>query len=141
MTQRPHQRRGSRRLRRIALLLVQVLALATFAACGDETTTPPPDERPPAAPEPLTPRGATALPAAFTWKAVPGDRIYRVIVTDTAERELFYHDLRNWTSLPLPEELTTMMAERHAPFSWSVAVVTPDGRRLAQSPPVQFWLK
>ena len=135
---------GSRRFGRTASLLVRVLAVAfvaAFAACGDQTAAPPPDDPPPAAPEALTPRGATALPASFTWKAVPGDRIYRVIVTDSAERELYHHDLRNGTSIPLTEEMTTMMAERHATFSWSVAVVTPDGRVLAQSPPVQFWLK
>jgi len=133
--------RGPRRLRQTGFLLLQVLALAVFAACGGETSAPPPDERPPAAPEPLAPRGATALPAAFTWKAVPGDRIYRVIVTDAAERELHHQDIRNVTTIPIPEELTTMMAERRATFSWSVAIVTPDGRRLAESPPVQFWLQ
>jgi hypothetical protein len=140
MTQRLNAR-GARRPRRIALLLVQILVLATVAACGGETTTVPPDDRPPAAPEPLTPRGATTLPAAFTWKAVPGNPIYRVIVTDEAERELHHQDVRNATTSAIPEELTTMMAERHATFSWSVAIVTPDGRRLAQSAPVQFWLK
>jgi hypothetical protein len=89
----------------------------------------------------VTPRGAVSLPAAFTWKPVPGDRIYRVIVTDAAERFLYELDLRNGTSIPLPKELTAMMAEPHATFSWSVAIVTPDGRHLAQSPLVPFFLK
>jgi hypothetical protein len=81
------------------------------------------------------------MPTAFTWKLVPGDRIYRVIVTDAAERPLYHHDVRNVSSTPVPAELKAMMAERHATFLWSVAIVTPDGRHLARSPAVQFSLK
>jgi hypothetical protein len=126
---------------RTAWLLVPLLALAAFVACGDETGGPVQEDRPAAAPEPLTPRGAVSLPTAFTWKPVPGDRIYRVIVTDAAERLMYQQDIRNGTRLPLPKELKAMMAEQHATFSWSVAIITPDGRHLAQSPPVQFSLK
>jgi len=64
-----------------------------------------------------------------------------VIVTDEAERFLIQQDVRNGTALPLPAELRAMMTERHATFSWSVAIVTPDGRHLAKSAPVQFSLK
>jgi hypothetical protein len=130
---RPH-------LRDAALLLIPLVALAFFAGCGGDAGTPP-DEKPPAAPEPLAPRGAVPLPEAFTWKMAPGDRIYRLTVTDAAERPLYQQDVRNGASLPLAKELAAMMAEPHATFSWSVAIVTPDGRTLAQSPTVQFWLK
>ena len=34
-----------------------------------------------------------------------------------------------------------MMTERHATFVWSVAIVTADGRHLAESPRVPFSLK
>jgi hypothetical protein len=123
------------------MLLVPLLALAVLVTCGDNAAAPAQDDQPPAVPEPLTPRDGVSLPTAFTWKAVPGDRIYRVIVTDAAERLMYQQEIRNGTTLPLTKELTAMMAEQHATFSWSVAVVTPDGRTLAKSPPVAFFLK
>jgi len=128
-------------LRRSALLLIPLVALAALSACHDGFGGPPPEDAPPAAPEALTPRGAGPMPTAFTWKQVPGDRIYRVIVTDAAERPLYHYDVRNVSSTAVPAELKAMMAERRATFSWSVAIVTPDGRHLAQSPAVQFSLK
>ena len=139
----PRALRAFRRpcLRQAALRLIPLLALAALSACTDGSGGPPPEDRPPAAPEPLTPRGAGPMPAAFTWKQVPGDRIYRVIVTDAAERPLYHFDVRNLSSTPVPGELKAMMAERQATFSWSVAIVTPDGRHLAQSPAIQFSLQ
>ena len=115
--------------------------MVAVSACGSNWGGPPPEDPPPAAPEPLSPRGAGPTPTAFTWKPVPGDRVYRVIVTDAAERPLYQEDRRNATSVPLPKELTRMMAEPRTTFSWSVAIVTPDGRHLARSAPVEFWLK
>jgi hypothetical protein len=137
----PCRARGRRSLRHVALLLLLLPALAAVAACSDDAGLQPPNVNPPAAPEPLTPRGAVTLPASFTWKAVPGDWIYRVTVTDEAERLLIQQDVRNGTSLPLQAELKAMLTERHATFKWSIAIVMPDGRQLAQSAPVAFFLK
>jgi hypothetical protein len=122
----------------LAFLLAAVVAAT---ACSDDAGLQPQNASPPATPEPLTPRGVVTLPVSFTWKAVPGDWVYRVIVTDEAERFLFQQDARNDTALPLPAELRAMMAERHATFNWSIAIVTPDGRHLARSAPVAFSLK
>jgi len=132
---------GKPRPQRAARVLIPLLALAVLAACTGGPGVSPADDRPPAAPEPLTPRGAGPAPESFTWKQVPGDWVYRVIVTDAAERPLYQQDRRNEPSIPFPNELKEMMAEPHATFSWSVAIVAPDGRHLAQSPPVRFWLR
>jgi hypothetical protein len=137
----PAPSRGHRRPRRACLPILLLSAACIVAACGGADNPPPRTEQPPAAPEPLTPRGAVSLPFSFTWKPVSGDWIYRIIVTDAAERFLLQQDLRNGSALPAPAELQAMMAERHATFNWSVAIVTPDGRSLAQSPPVAFSLK
>lgn len=127
------------RSRRLAFLLL-LLCFLTVAACG--TGAPPPDGQPPGAPEALTPRGAVTAPFSFSWKAVPGgDWVYRVRVTDEAERVLFEHDVRNATTCQPSAELNEMLAERRATFTWSVAIVTPDDRALVRSPAVPFSLK
>ncbi len=123
------------------VLLIPLLILTGVAACGDGGGEQPPAERPPSAPEPVAPRGAVALPVSFTWKQVPGDWIYRLIVTDAAERPMYQQDIRNGSSLPMPGELRAMMVEHHATFVWSVVIVTPDGRHLAESPRIPFSLK
>jgi hypothetical protein len=123
------------------VLLVPFLILVAVAACGDDGGVPPPAGQPPSAPEPIAPRGAVSLPVRFTWKQVPGDWIYRLIVTDAAERAMYQQDIRNGSSLPMPRELRLMMTERHETFVWSVAIVTPDGRHLAESPRIPFSLK
>jgi hypothetical protein len=115
--------------------------LAAVAACGGgagETAQP---AQPPSAPELIAPRGAVSPPVSFTWKQVPGDWIYRLIVTDEAERPMHQQDIRNGSSLPMTPELAAMMTEQHATFVWSVAIVTLDGRHLADSPRVKFSLK
>jgi hypothetical protein len=76
----------------------------------------------------------------FSWKGVPGDPIYRVSVTDAAERALYEDDTRATELTPAPE-LTDMLAER-ATFTWTVGVLSPDGTRVVvRSAPVQFSLK
>jgi hypothetical protein len=129
--------------RRSFLLLFLLPVLATVASCDTNGGAPPPTEQPPpAAPAPVTPRGAVSLPFSFTWTAVPGGNwTYRVIVTDAAERPLLQHDVRHQTTFSPPSELKAMLAEQHATFAWSIAIVTPDGRHLARSAPVPFFLK
>jgi hypothetical protein len=124
---------------RLAFLCVFLL---TFAACDQDTFSPLPAGPPPSAPEAVAPRGAVSLPFAFSWKPVPGGAwIYRVTVTDLAERVLFQREVRNATACQPTAELTLMLTEQHATFAWSVAIVTPDGRSLARSAPVTFSLK
>jgi hypothetical protein len=115
--------------------------LAAVTACGGGAAEPAQQAQPPSAPEPIGPRGAVSQPVSFAWKPVPGDWIYRLIVTDEAERPLHQQDIRNGSSLPMAPELAAMMTERRGTFVWSVAIVTPDGRRLAESPRVPFSLK
>lgn len=115
--------------------------LAFVAACGGGSGQPAQQAQPPPAPEPIAPRGAVSPPVSFTWKQVPGDWIYRVIVTDEAERPMHQQDIRNRSSLPMAPELAAMMTEQHAAFVWSVAIVAPDGRHLAESNRVRFSLK
>jgi len=115
--------------------------LAALAACGGGAGDPARQAQPPSAPDPIAPRGSVSPPVSFTWKQVPGDWIYRVIVTDEAERPMHQQDIRNGSSLPMPQELAAMMTEQHATFVWSVAIVAADGRRLAESPRVRFSLK
>ncbi len=121
------------------LLLLPLLILAVATACGDRTSEP--EQQPPSALEAIAPRGAVSPPVLFTWKQVPGDWIYRLIVTDEAERPMHQQDVRNGPSLAMAPELTAMMTERHATFVWFVAIVTPDGRHLAESPRIPFSLK
>jgi hypothetical protein len=120
-------------------LLLIALLVGLLSACAD--TTPPAAEKPPAAPEPIGPRGAVSIPFTFAWKPVPGGSwIYRVSVTDAAERVLFEQDVREPKCWP-GKELKSMMAD-HATFSWTVAVMSSDGARvLARSEPVAFSLK
>ena len=115
--------------------------LAAVAACGDGAAETAQSAQPPSAPEPIAPRGAVSLPVSFTWKQVPGDWIYRLTVTDEAERPMHQQDIRNGSALPMTRELAAMMTEQHATFVWSVAIVTPDGRHLAESPRIPFSLK
>ena len=122
------------------LLFLPLLMLVAVTACGGGAE-PAQQAQPPSAPEPIAPRGAVSLPVSFTWKPVPGDWIYRLIVTDGAERPMHQQDIRNGSSLPMAPELAAMMTEQHATFVWSVVIVTPDGRHLADSPPVRFSLK
>jgi hypothetical protein len=134
----PRRRRPRRSFLRL-LLGLPLLAIA--AACDTDNTAPAPAGTPSRAPEPVAPRGATALPFMFTWKAVPGgDWIYRVIVTDAAERVLMQYDVRHATACPPTTDVKNMLAG-HTAFNWSVAVVTPDGRFLARSAPVPFFVK
>jgi hypothetical protein len=121
------------------LLFLPLLILAVVTACGDRAAERA--QRPPSAPESIAPRGAVSPPVSFTWKQVPGDWIYRLIVTDEAERPMYQQDIRNGSALPMDPELAAMMTEQHATFIWSVAIVTPDGRHLAESPRVKFSLK
>ncbi len=112
-----------------------------MTACTDRAAEPAQQAQPPSAPELIAPRGAVSPPVSFTWKQVPGDWIYRLIVTDEAERSMHQQDIRNGSSLPMGPELAAMMTEQHATFIWSVAIVTPDGRHLAESPRIPFSLK
>jgi hypothetical protein len=127
--------------RRALLLVLAPLLLAAVAACGDGAAETAQSAQPPSAPEPIAPRGAVSPPVSFTWKQVPGDWIYRLTVTDEAERPMHQQDIRNGSALAMTPELAAMMSEQHATFVWSVAIVTPDGRHLADSPPVKFSLK
>ena len=140
MARAPRPRRH-RSWRPSLVLLLPLLILAAVTACGDDSGAPPPTGQPPSAPEPIAPRGAVSPPVSFTWKQVPGDWIYRLIVTDAAERPMYQQDIRNGSSLPMPWELRAMMSEHHATFIWSVVIVTPDGRHLAESLRVPFSLK
>jgi hypothetical protein len=137
---RPSRLRARQPLRS-ARLLLPVFILAVLAACGGGAAEPQPPAQPPSAPEPIGPRGAVSQPVSFAWKQVPGDWIYRVIVTDEAERPMHQQDIRNGSSLPMALELAAMMTEQHATFVWFVAIVTPDGRHLAESARVRFSLK
>ena len=120
---------------RVAGLLF--LLVAGLAGC---TEPAPPSAQPVAAPEPIGPRGPTELPFVFSWKAVPGQPIYRLRVTDAAERVLYEQDVRNTQCRP-SNELTSMMAD-HATFSWTVGVLSPDGAEVvARSAAVAFSLK
>jgi hypothetical protein len=142
MSMQPLPRFGLRRRSNRSLLLVATaLLLGAVAACGDGPGGPEAAAQPPSAPEPIGPRGAVSLPVSFTWKQVPGDWIYRLTVTDEAERLMYQQDIRNGSSLPMTREIAAMMNEQHATFLWSVAIVTPDGRHLADSPHVPFSLK
>jgi hypothetical protein len=136
-----HQPRRGAPGRPRLLLFLPLLMLAAVTACGGGAAEPAQRAQPPSAPEPIAPRGAVTLPASFTWKQVPGDWIYRLIVTDAAERPMHQQDIRNGSSLPMTPELAAMMTEQHATFVWSVVIVTPDGRHLAESPRVPFSLK
>ncbi len=126
----------------MARLAFVFLFLLIFTACDQDTSSPLPDGQPPSAPEPVEPRGAVSMPFSFSWKAVPGGAwLYRVTVTDLAERVLFQREVRNATACRPTAELMAMLAEQHATFTWLVAIVTPDGRSLARSVPVTFFLK
>lgn len=127
--------------RPLPLLFLPLLLLAAATACGGGAVEPAQQAQPPSAPEPIAPRGAVSQPVSFTWKQVPGDWIYRLIVTDEAERPMHQQDIRNRSSLPMTSELAAMMTEQHATFVWSVVIVTPDGRHLAESPRIPFSLK
>lgn len=70
---------------------------------------------------------------------MPGDDwVYQVTVTDVAQRTVFQREVRGTTECAPGDELLAMLTERHATFHWSVAIVSPDGRALASSPPVAF---
>ena len=135
--QTPPRRRRPRR----PVLLLLLVPLLAIAACDTDTSAPAPAGPPSGAPVPIAPRGATALQFMFTWKAVPGgDWIYRVIVTDAAERVLSQYDVRRATTCPPTTDVKNMLAG-HTTFSWSIAIVTPDGRILARSDPVPFYVR
>jgi hypothetical protein len=123
---------------RTAACLVMLLLSAGFSACNDSDR--PPVGPPPAAPEPVSPRGPTTFPFVFTWKAVAGQPIYRVRVTDSAERLLYEHEVRTTRCAP-SAELKAMMGD-HATFTWTVGVLSADGTQVAaQSAPTAFSLK
>ena len=120
---------------RVAGLLC--LLVAGLAGCTEPAT---PAARPVAAPEPIGPRGQIELPFVFAWKAVPGQPIYRLRVTDSAERVLYEQDVRKTECRP-STELKSMMTDR-ATFTWTVGVLSPDGAEVvASSAPVAFSLK
>jgi hypothetical protein len=136
------RRRGLRRPAFPAPLALCLILGLVVAACAADNASPLPSGPPPSAPEPIAPRGAVPLPFAFSWKAVPGGAwLYRVTVTDAAERVLFQREVRYATSCAPSAELRAMLAEQHDTFTWSVAIVTPDGRVLVRSAPVPFSLK
>ena len=123
---------------RTAVVLLLLLLAPGFSAC--KATDRRPVERPPAAPEPIGPRGPTELPFVFSWKAVPGQPVYRLRVTDAAERVLYEQDIRNTQCRP-SNELTSMMGDRTT-FAWTVGVLSPDGAEVvARSAPLAFTLK
>lgn len=137
---------GRARARRVRALPHLFLATAvTLAAllgtigCGDHASAPA--AIPPAfAPIPVAPRGPVDWPIVFSWQRVPGaDWIYRVTVTDQAERVLMEHDTRE-TRLAAPEELKTMLGGA-VPASWRVAIVGEAGKTLVSSDPVGFALQ
>jgi hypothetical protein len=120
------------------LLFAAIVSLAS--ACGGSPPQPATTRATP--PEPVTPRGAVAIPFVFSWKpsTTTAASLYRVTVSDGAERVLFEEDVRDTHCRP-SAELTSMMAD-HAAFSWTVGVVSPDGTRVvSRSAPVTFSLK
>jgi hypothetical protein len=126
--------------RTAASLLLLIVLSAGVTAC--DSRTPSPGGPPPSAPEPIGPRGPVALPATFTWKPVPGPSspVYRVRVTDAAERVLFEQDVRKTECEP-SAELAAMMGD-HGAFTWTVGVLSPDGAEVvARSAPIVFSLK
>jgi hypothetical protein len=129
--------RQSQAVGRRAARIVTVLLLVGLWACA---VSSPPAQPPVAAPEPIGPRGPTELPFVFSWKAVPGQPIYRVRVTDAAERVLYEQEVRNTQCRP-SNELKSMMGDR-ATFTWTVGVLSPDGAGVvARSAPIAFSLK
>jgi hypothetical protein len=126
--------------RTAALLLLLMLLVAGVTACS--SSMPPPAGLPPAAPEPIGPRGPVALPFSFTWEPVSGrsSPVYRVRVTDTAERVLFEQDVRKTECQP-SAELTAMLAD-HGAFFWSVGVLSADSSTVvSRSAAVEFSMK
>jgi hypothetical protein len=118
------------------------LVILYLAGAGGCTGSTPPAAQPTAAPEPLAPRGPVTSPFSFTWKPVPGlsSPVYRVRVTDAAERVLYEQDVRVTECRP-SAELKAMMAD-HATFSWSVGVMSADNSAVvSRSAPVEFSLK
>jgi hypothetical protein len=118
-----------------------LLVVAGLVACG---TPAPRNEPAPAvrAPEPVSPRGAVTFPFVFSWKPVAGQAaaIYRVSVSDTAERVLFEQDVRGTECSP-SGELKEMMADR-ATFTWTVGVLSADGASVvSRSAPLSFSVK
>jgi len=127
---------SSRILKFGAALGVAVLLSAT-AAC---TAAPEPRGAPPPAPQPISPRGATTWPVVFTWQSVAGGGwVYRVTVTDSADRTLTEQDARA-TRVSAPDELKGILRGR-GPFYWRVGIVNGDGTVSASSAPVPFSLK
>jgi hypothetical protein len=125
--------------RTAAGFLLLAFLFAGICACADSAPRPPAAA---AAPEPIGPRGATEAPFAFSWKPVAGQPppIYRVRVTDAAERVLFEQDLRGTDCAP-SGDLLAMIAD-HATFTWTVGVVSADGTTVAaRSAPVPFSVK
>lgn len=124
-------------LRTGALGALALSILLVGGCAGSPSTT----DTPIAAPEPLGPRGATEIPFVFAWKPSPGETpVYRVRVTDAAERVLYEQDVRKATCPP-STELKKMMAD-HSTFMWTVSVLSADGtREVAKSAPVPFSLK
>jgi hypothetical protein len=120
--------------RGVAATLLLLLSVA-LASCGGQA--PPPARTPPPAPEPIAPRGEITLPFRFLWKpAAGGGWIYRVTVSDDAERVLFETDTKATFCQP-PAELTEMLSA-HAPFTWQVSIVGPNGRPQVSSAQTLF---
>jgi len=118
----------------LAAVLIGALACTTDARRSGQ--------QPPAAPEPVSPRGAVTLPFSFTWMPVAGvaSPVYRVRVTDAAERVLYEQDVRS-TQCPPSSELRAMMAD-HATFTWTVGVLADEGTDVvARSAAVEFSLR
>jgi hypothetical protein len=124
---------------RTAAWVPLVLCLSVVvAACSDAGG---PGQSSVVAPEPLTPRGPTEVPFVFSWRPASAETpIYRVRVTDAAERVLYEQDVRNTECRPTTE-LKNMMSD-HATFTWTVSVLSADGtREVAHSAPVDFKLR
>jgi hypothetical protein len=119
----------------ILLVVTGLVACGEPAPGGGRTTAT-------LAPEPVSPRGAVTLPFVFSWKPASGQTaaVYRVSVSDTAERVLFEQDVRGTECGP-SGEVKEMMAD-HATFTWTVGVLSADGASVvARSAPLAFSLK
>jgi hypothetical protein len=127
-----------RPLRLLGVLML--LAAAGVTAC--QSPQPPASTQLiPVAPDILSPRGAVPWPIVFAWKPVPGgDWVYRVTVSDQAERVLYEQDTRGRSTVGAPAGMRSLLSD-DASFVWYVAIIGPDGTELARSATVPFSLK
>lgn len=84
----------------------------------------------------VSPSGEVSFPLTFHWEgAGPRDAV-RVAVVDRAERRVFAMEVAG-SSAPAPNGLETLLAPGE-PFSWTAAVVGPEGEATRLSLPVTF---